>query len=307
MGHFVLRTSQAGRSTRLRLDLVAKPFLDKSMRLDTPTPVESGQAERHAASRLVAEALDAVIARYPAPLRPYINRSYDRFLFDVSLAEPFRPGSRRVCDVGGGYSPFTAVCAALGARATLIDDFLDPWFGHEMEAFLRILDEFGVEVVRRDAPVQGAGLLPASVDVVTCFHSMEHWHCSPKALFHELTRSLVPGGSFILAGPNAVNLRKRISCLFGRYTWSPMWAWYEEPTFRSHVREPDVRDLRYIGSDLGLVHVRIIGKNWMGLRNQNPVIAWAARFGDRLLQEMPALCSDIYLLGAVASTPVDSS
>jgi len=58
-------------------------------------------------------------------------------------------------------------------------------------------------------------LANASVDVVTSFHSLEHWHHSPKRLFGEITRVLRPGGFLILATPNAVNLLKRISVPLG--------------------------------------------------------------------------------------------
>ena len=39
--------------------------------------------------------------------------------------------------------------------------------------------------------------------------------------------------------PNCVNLRKRLTVPLGRGKWSPMADWYEQPSFRGHVREPD--------------------------------------------------------------------
>jgi len=93
---------------------------------------------------------------------------------------------------------------------------------------------------------------------------MEHWHHSPKAFFHRVTRSLRPGGLFLLCGPNSVNLRKRFSVPFGRSNWSSMEDWYEQQVFRGHVREPNVNDLRHIARDLGLVVISVFGRNWLG-------------------------------------------
>ena len=53
-----------------------------------------------------------------------------------------------------------------------------------------------------------------TVDVFTCFDSMEHWHNSPRALLHTLLRMLKPRGMLLLATPNCVNLRNRITVPF---------------------------------------------------------------------------------------------
>ena len=61
---------------------------------------------------------------------------------------------------------------------------------------------------------------------------MEHWHNSPKKLFHEVMAKLKKGGIFILSSPNCHNLRKRISVPLGYGKWSSMEGWYEEEKFR---------------------------------------------------------------------------
>jgi SAM-dependent methyltransferase len=45
---------------------------------------------------------------------------------------------------------------------------------------------------------------------------MEHWHRSPKALFHEALTWLRPGGLLVIGVPNCVNLRKRLTVPLGR-------------------------------------------------------------------------------------------
>ena len=50
---------------------------------------------------------------------------------------------------------------------------------------------------------EGIADLP-EFDAITCFDSMEHWHASPKALFHQAVAKLKPGGLFIFHTPNAL-------------------------------------------------------------------------------------------------------
>ena len=126
---------------------------------------------------------------------------------------------------------------------------------------------------------------------------MEHWHNSPKRLFRSLASALKGGGLFIIGSPNCVNLRKRITVPFGVGKWSQIEDWYETERFRSHVREPDIADLRYIASDLGLEEVKIIGRNWTGYRSRFRVARMITPVIDRILRLRPSLCSDIYMVG----------
>jgi SAM-dependent methyltransferase len=106
-----------------------------------------------------------------------------------------------------------------------------------------------------------------SFDMVTTFDSMEHWHHSPKRLFHMLKKALTPGVVLIIGVPNCSNLRKRVTTLLGRGYWSEIQHWYELDVFRAHVREPSVADLRYICSDLDMAVLEVSGRNgWAGYR-----------------------------------------
>lgn len=222
----------------------------------------------------------------------------DKVAFELGVIRAWQgEGPLALCDVGGGLNLFTPACAALGWRAILVDDF-DDSVNHEYgDAAFAAHRRHGVEVVRRDVVEHGLDLPPASLDVVTLFDTMEHWHHSPKRVFHALMKLLKPGGLFFLGGPNCVNLRKRITVPLGRGKWSTMQAWYEADRFRGHVREPDVADLHYMARDMGLADVRIMGRNWAGRNSPNPVIRLATRAVDHVLRVRPSLCSDIYLLG----------
>ena len=155
----------------------------------------------------------------------------------------------------------------------------------------------GVEIEQRDPLVDGFGFAPGSLDVVTSFGSMEHWHHSPRRLFASVIEALVHGGLFVLSAPNCVSFAKRIKVPLGVAKWSRMSDWYEPARFRGHVREPDVADLRYIANDMGLRDVEILGRNWIGQLSQRPALRVAAGILDRVLRPWPTLCSDLYLVG----------
>jgi len=183
----------------------------------------------------------------------------------------------------------------------LIDDFNDPVNIKTGESILDIHRSYGVEVFSRDVIVSGISDISGSFDAITTFDSMEHWHNSPKSLFAQVVEKLKPNGIFVLGVPNCVNMRKRLTVPFGVGKWSSMTSWYEEASFRSHVREPDVSDLRYIASDMGLRDVKILGRNWLGYYSTNPTIRVVTSLLDHPLRLRPSLCSYIYLTGRKAS------
>src|SRR5262249_31298523 len=155
-----------------------------------------------------------------------------------------------ICDVGGGVGMFSVALRALGYQSILVDDFDDP-INHAMGSdVLQVHRSYGVDVRSRDVLADSLDLAPGSLDTVTSFDCIEHLHHSPKQLFRTLARSLRPGGTFILCGPNAFNLRKRITTPLGIGSWSSMEDWYEPEKFRGHVREPSLADLCYIAEDI---------------------------------------------------------
>jgi SAM-dependent methyltransferase len=253
---------------------------------------------------LVPQALEATltdIARsYPPALRAGQLEDVPRIAFNVGLvAERVEPGAT-VCDIGGGVGMFSLGCAALGLRAMLVDDLSDEVNRREGAAALELHREHGVEIVQRDVIEDGLELEPGSLGAVTSFDSMEHWHHSPKGMFHGVRSALADGGLFVISTPNCANLRKRVLMPFGKVKWTSMEEWYEHERFRGHVREPDVEDLRYIARDLGLRDAQVLGRNWMGYRGGTRGRRLAAQLLDRPLRRRPQLCSDIYLIGRAA-------
>ena len=141
--------------------------------------------------------------------------------------------------------------------------------------------------------------------MVTCFHSLEHWHHSPKRLFKEIVRTLKPGGILVIATPNAVNLRKRAFVLLGKSNLPTLNDWYNagDPVFRGHVREPVIADLEQLMEWNGLKVSRVYGRNFIGRRSKvlagvpAPLLGFAARTSQAVLQFFPSLCSDIHVVG----------
>jgi len=249
---------------------------------------------------MIEDVIANVVASYPSEITRHHNFDNPRTTWQVQTVLNARgkdPSSVSICDIGGGLSTFPRVLAAMNcARVVLVDDFRDSWHHLHTKEVLSGHERVGIEVYSRDVLESGISDL-GNFDVITSFDSMEHWHNSPKNVFHQVMDCLLPGGVFFLGVPNCVNLRKRLSTPFGYNKWSTMAYWYEEPVFRAHVREPDVDDLLYIAKDMNLTDVHIFGRNWIGHRHPKRIIRVATSLVDKMLSQFPTLCSDIYLLG----------
>jgi SAM-dependent methyltransferase len=240
-----------------------------------------------------------VASSYPQAVRAEQEADVPRTAFHIALATfGRRPAELSLLDIGGGFSPFAPACAALGMDVVMVDDFADPANVRHGDGPLAVHARYGVRVVSRDVVASGLDNIGGPFDVVTCFDAMEHWHNSPKDLFRTVSSKLLkPGGRFVLAAPNCVHLRKRLTVPFGEGSWSRMADWYEQPVFRGHVREPDVSDLRYIARDMQLEDVHVFGRNWFFRLSRYAMIR---AFGGILRYPMrlfPTLCSNIYMTG----------
>jgi SAM-dependent methyltransferase len=252
------------------------------------TPMDVGSLER---------ALCDIARRYPAPLMAAQLRDVPRIAFNIRLVLEREGCNISLCDLGGGIGLFSVGCAAAGMRAVLVDDFDDP-VNREFSAVPAIVHRtFAVDVISTDIVASPPEFSSNSLDVVTSFDSIEHWHHSPKAVLHRALTWLRPGGLLIIGVPNCVNLRKRLTVPFGIGKWSAMADWYERASFRGHVREPDVEDLRYIARDLELENVEVMGRNWLGYQHRSSLVRGATRLLDAPLRLFPSLCADIYVLG----------
>jgi SAM-dependent methyltransferase len=241
--------------------------------------------------------LREVAQRYPKELIEGQLRDIPRIAFNIGLILDRVGTDVSVCDLGGGIGLFSVGCAALEMRSTLVDDFSDSVNLKYATVPDTVHRQSSVTVISTDLVASPPEFPKNSLDVVTSFDSIEHWHNSPKPSLHRALNWLRPGGLLILGLPNCVNLRKRLTVPLGRGKWSSMTDWYEEATFRGHVREPDVDDLHYIARDLKLENVEILGRNWLGYHHRSGLVRTATRLFDLPLRIFPSLCADIYLVG----------
>jgi 2-polyprenyl-3-methyl-5-hydroxy-6-metoxy-1,4-benzoquinol methylase len=253
----------------------------------------------------LVEVLRNVAHRYPKDLVDPEVRDIPRISFNISIAvdaaKPKSHSELEVCDLGGGIGLFSVGCAAYGMKRTvLIDDFDDSVNHRGGDSILDLHRSLGVEVIARNVVEDGIDDIAGTFDIITTFDSMEHWHHSPKRLFHQVMGKLKPGGVFVLGVPNCVNIRKRITVPLGIGKWSGMQEWYEAARFRGHVREPDVGDLICIARDMGLIDTKVHGRNWQGYDSASAVVRFATRIFDYPLRLKPSLCSDIYMTGRKA-------
>jgi SAM-dependent methyltransferase len=241
--------------------------------------------------------LHELALKYPPELHDYVFADLKRTAFHVDFVRRRMARNITLCDVGASHSLFPAACAALGMRVVVIDiyDYMSP---ARLEVFKNVFDPYCVQRIKCNCVTESIEFPEDTFDVVTSFDSIEHWHGSPKPALHALTRALRPGGLFFIGLPNCVNLRKRLTVPFGYGRWCSIRDWYEAPTLRSHVHEPDVGELLYIARDLDLCDVAIYGRNWLGHSlNQSALVRAGTFLVDHLIRLRPTLCSDIYLAG----------
>jgi len=258
--------------------------------------------------RLYHEQLEQDLRKFK-PFLSYDERSefYVRLAFQTGQLAP----GKTLVDLGCGISLFGFLCRMYGAEVHWVDDFgggggialggrnppppLLAWASQT----------HGIKLVSQDFIRDPLPFPSDSVDLVTSFHSLEHWHHSPRRLFSEITRILKPGGALLLATPNAANLRKRLFVLFGKTNFPELAEWYHEgdPVFRGHVREPVLRDLEDL---LRWNHFQITGKwgrNFIGADSQSlsflpkPLVRFLAFASAGLLRHFPTLCSDLHITG----------
>jgi len=252
-------------------------------------------------STSTAVVFDEVAATYPSEFWDLLSRNKSRLVWQIDVVRRYVEPGGSLLDVGAGVVPFMLVCQRLGYQTTVVDDLADDTVTSVGAATQDVVDLFrdaNVRVIKGDVFEAGSieSVFDSRYNLITSHDSMEHWHNSPKSLFHRLWSCLEDDGLFWIGVPNCVNLRKRITVPLGYGKWSQMKDWYEPEVFRGHVREPDVGDLEYIARDLGASKVEILGRNWQGYRHPKKAIRTVTPVVDKLLQRRPALCSDINLL-----------
>jgi SAM-dependent methyltransferase len=239
------------------------------------------------------------------------HQGAERIIFYATLVERLRRSTAQphLLDLGGGLSPFAPLLVALGYRVTMIDDFgggggIDAKCRTTHLDVLERMRRLGVNVIEGNFLNDALPLPDSAVDIVTSFHSIEHWHSSPMPLLREVKRVLRRSGHLVIGCPNAVNLRKRLWVLLGRTNHCSLREWYYDGLpFRGHVREPTVSELRELLAWNQFDVEDVYGRNFIGEYSESlpavghPVWRGLLKLTDPVLRLAPTLCSDIHVVG----------
>jgi len=202
----------------------------------------------------VLRAVERIDAEFPFP--GYVVRGVHHGMAHIvpEVARHVRAGGTpRLLDIGCGPADKTAVFQALGFECCGVDEMGDPW--HRRGDNLARIQAFARDHGVRFHVQEGTHDIPfpqGSFDVVTIFDVIEHLHESPRELLNAAGEQLKTGGLLAIATPNAVNLRKRLSVLFGRTNYPSVDQFYLSPQgWRGHVREYTLGELARVCASAG--------------------------------------------------------
>jgi len=180
------------------------------------------------------------------PFENYIKEysAGDPYKTVFSIATKYLPNKSNVLDFGSGPCDKTAIVALLGHNCVAYDDMQDQWH-KESNNSGKILDfskKVGIKYV--NTLKSEISSKDSSFDMIMLNDVIEHLHESPKEILLSLLALLKDDGVVFITVPNAGNIKKRLSLLFGgtnlpqfdRYYWYPgIW--------RGHIREYVYKDL----------------------------------------------------------------
>lgn len=195
----------------------------------------------------------------------------------ASVVTKFLPGGSRVLDFGAGHGVFAVMLSKLDYETHAWDVLSDPWHLQDKNRG-KLLNFYSMHGVRFELIQQDNLPLPNVIfDGIVFSNVIEHLHNSPLGLLIELTKRLKSGGYIFVNTPNAVNVRKRISVLFGGSNYPPINKFLFWPSpWTGHVREYTLSELIKVLESVGirLVHAEC----YDGMLE--------ARLNSRMLQEL---------------------
>ncbi len=204
----------------------------------------------------VEKAIDDVWKAFP----------FDNYLVEIAahayignlVSKRLLPEGGKILDVGAGPCDKTSVFARMGYECEACDDLEDPW--HQLEENRSRIRAFAraMGVTLREGKAED--LLPGlgSFDLVMLNDIIEHLHESPREILNLSIACLREGGWCVVTMPNSVNLRKRLSVLFGRTNYPAAIQFFESKSpWRGHVREWTPAETGELLRWMGLVSVTV--------------------------------------------------
>ncbi len=227
------------------------------------------------------------------------NKNLKRLIFELSIFSSGLDTNSCFIDVGGGDGLLSGLIKFVYPNLTcyVIDDYKDNWYKSELINYLK---GKGIIFVKMDASRDISFLnqitQEKNIAIISCLHSIEHWQVSPNKFLEKAYLNLTKNGKLVLAFPNNANLKKRLLAIQGQTSWTNFDYWYNCGEFRGHVREPNIKDLKLISSNLGCKSKSIYGRNFMGSFSSKKFVRFVSIFFDYLLRMFPSLCSDLYIV-----------
>ena len=202
----------------------------------------------------------------------------------------------KLIDLGGGYSPMSAVLARLGMDVTVVDTFASTKFYERFSAqeLCDVLQSFGVKLIKGDLREYDpwAEFGPNSVDTIDCFETI--YFFNPRQMLDRCMRVLKPGGKLVVLFRNAASLLRRIRVFLGHNNTNSFPDYFfEDVNFRFWVKS----DVMMLADYLKLSERHLLGRNWSLYQSRQALPKSALRLADNTVRVFPGLCNDIYLVG----------
>ena len=204
----------------------------------------------------VQQARDYVKKQFPFP--GYMDGNIGSYKTIAETVQKYLKTGERVLDFGAGACDKTAVVQALGYSCWACDDLSDDWHksGDNQNKILQFAEKSGIHF--RQVSDYTLPFEKHFFNMVMLHDVIEHLHDSPRDLLNDLIELIQPNGYLFITVPNAANIRKRISVLFGKTNLPPFdnFYWYPGP-WRGHVREYVKNDLLQLARFLNLEIVEL--------------------------------------------------
>lgn len=152
-------------------------------------------------------------------------------------------------DVGCGPMDKTAIFSKMGLICSGVDDLRDPWhaLNQNTRTILNFAKSMDINFHHQSSDDYTIPFPENYFDIITSIAVIEHLHDTPRILLNSMGAHLKPGGLLVVEMPNSVNLRKRLSVLFGKTNYNPVSElFYSLGPYRGHVREYTLEETMWI-------------------------------------------------------------
>jgi 2-polyprenyl-3-methyl-5-hydroxy-6-metoxy-1,4-benzoquinol methylase len=193
------------------------------------------------------------------PFDGYLNDSHFFKYYQIisKIKGEYSPGST-ILSIGSGPCDLEAILSKLNYSVTAVDDLSDQWhlIGENKQRIKNFARKFNVNLIVQPAVI--TQLNENSFDVVLMIDILEHLVGSPRDLLNYGISMLKPNGIIIIEVPNTVNLKNRITVLFGKSNQvSAKCIFWTVGKYRSHFREYTKPELKEIMSNLKLKNIEV--------------------------------------------------